>query len=127
MPLVPFLPTLRIYLNWFMLANLGWKGIVMLIGYLFIGVVVYWKCCVGKSIVNRSEHSHNDNDSYKNQNILSNDHCTSPASIMSDLQQPLLGGEDWEESGGDNETGLLNSIYLNDKLSGIEASRGSTE
>jgi len=126
-PLVPFLPALAIYLNWFMLANLGWKGIVMLIGYLFVGVVVYWKCCAGKSIVNSNEHSHDDNDSYKNRNILPSDRCTSPPSIRSDLQQSLLEGEDWEESGGDNETGLLNSIYLNDELSEIEANRGSTE
>lgn len=117
-PWVPFLPALGIYLNWFMLANLGWKGIVMLIGYLFVGVVLYWKCCVGKSIVNSNE-PHEENESYKNRNILPSERCTSP--LRSDLQQTLLGEEDWEE--GEHETGLLNNVYLKDELSEIETSR----
>jgi APA family basic amino acid/polyamine antiporter len=53
-PLVPYLPTLGIFANWFMIANLEWVGIVMLLGYLFLGVVFYGTFCSGKSLVNSS-------------------------------------------------------------------------
>jgi hypothetical protein len=123
-PLVPFLPALGIYLNWFMLANLGWKGIAMLIGYLFVGVVLYWKCCVGRSLVNSNSEPYDENGGgYKNRNILPSDRSTSPPSARSDLQQTLLGGEDWEEDDGENENGHMNDAYLKDELSEIETSK----
>ena len=122
-PLVPFLPALGIYLNWFMLANLGWKGIAMLIGYLSAGVVLYWKLCAGKSLVNSNEPYDENGESYKNRNILPSDRSTSPPSARSDLQQTLLGGEDWKEDDGENETGRLNYEYLKDELSEIETSK----
>lgn len=125
-PLVPFMPALGIYLNWFMLANLGWKGIVMLIGYLFVGVVLYWKCCVGKSIVNRYE-SDGEVEDYKNRKILPVDCRTSPPSSMMDLQQSLLGEDDWEGSGVTNEAGLTNGVFLTDELSEIETSKRSRD
>ena len=53
-PMVPFLPTLGIFANWFMIANIGWVGITMLLGYLFVGVIVYGTFCSGKSLVNSS-------------------------------------------------------------------------
>jgi APA family basic amino acid/polyamine antiporter len=53
-PWVPFLPTLGIFANWFMIAYIGWVGIVMLLGYLFVGVIVYGSFCSGKSLVNSS-------------------------------------------------------------------------
>ena len=51
-PLVPFLPALGIYANWFMIANIGWVGICMLMGYLFVGVLIYGTFCSGRSLVN---------------------------------------------------------------------------
>ena len=90
-PLVPYLPALGIFMNWFMLANVGWEGIVILICYLFAGVVVYGTFCSGKSIVNESEES--EHRSYKNRNILPGGR-TSPEST---LEQALLGSEDLEE------------------------------
>ncbi|EED87477.1 amino acid transporter, partial [Thalassiosira pseudonana CCMP1335] len=40
-PLVPYLPALGIFANWFMIANVGWVGIVMLVCYLLFGILVY--------------------------------------------------------------------------------------
>jgi len=105
-PLVPFLPALGIYLNWFML------------------VVLYWKCCVGRSLVNSNSEPYDENGGgYKNRNILPSDRSTSPPSARSDLQQTLLGGEDWEEDDGENENGHMNDAYLKDELSEIETSK----
>ncbi|KAL3789120.1 hypothetical protein ACHAWO_012653 [Cyclotella atomus] len=53
-PMVPYLPALGIFANWFMIANIGWVGIVMLSGYLLFGVLVYGTFCSGKSLVNSS-------------------------------------------------------------------------
>ncbi|KAL7530361.1 hypothetical protein ACHAXR_003447 [Thalassiosira sp. AJA248-18] len=118
-PLVPYLPALGIYMNWFMLANVGWQGIVMLIGYLFVGVIMYGTFCSGKSIVNASHESeHRD---YKNQNILPGGRL-SPPSGNPDLQQALLEGEDWEEI-GESKNGQVKD--LNGELSEIEASKRS--
>eukprot|EP00804_Cyclotella_cryptica_P017321 CCRYP_018998-RA/>CCRYP_018998-RA protein AED:0.07 eAED:0.07 QI:727/1/1/1/0/0/5/1114/670 len=50
-PIVPYLPALGIFANWFMIANIGWVGIVMLTGYLAMGVIFYGTCCAGKSLV----------------------------------------------------------------------------
>ena len=95
----------------------------MLIGYLFVGVVLYWKCCVGRSLVNStSEPSDENGGGYKNRNILPCDRSTSPPSARSDLQQTLLGEDDWEEDDGENEI-RLNDIYLKDELSEIETSK----
>lgn len=49
-PFVPYLPSLGIFLNWFMVANVGWEGLVMLVVYLIAGVLVYGTCCSGKSV-----------------------------------------------------------------------------
>jgi hypothetical protein len=124
-PLVPYLPALGIYLNWFMLANLGWKGIAMLVGYLFVGVVLYWKCCAGKSLVNSNEPYEENGGSYKNRNMLPSGRSTSLPPARSDLQQTLLGGEDREEDDGEDETRRLNDVYLKDELSEIETSKGT--
>lgn len=83
-PWVPFLPSFGIYLNWFMLANLGWKGIVMLISYLFVGITLYWRFCVGKSLVNKIRLC-NEDESYKNHNLISNDRCNSTLPTTSGL------------------------------------------
>jgi APA family basic amino acid/polyamine antiporter len=53
-PMVPYLPALGIFANWFMIANIGWVGIVMLSGYLLLGVLVYGTFCSGKRLVNSS-------------------------------------------------------------------------
>jgi hypothetical protein len=53
-PMVPYLPALGIFANWFMISNIGWVGIVMLSAYLLLGVLVYGTFCSGKSLVNSS-------------------------------------------------------------------------
>mmetsp|Transcript_21457 Transcript_21457/g.46621 ORF Transcript_21457/g.46621 Transcript_21457/m.46621 type:complete len:705 (+) Transcript_21457:166-2280(+) len=117
-PLVPYLPSLGIYMNWFMIAHVGWEGIVMLIGYLSIGVLLYGSFCSGKSLVNASYQNHDA--SYNNQNILpSSRRSTSPPSGNQDLQQALLEEEDhWDESHRGE-----NTDYLKNDLSEIEASK----
>mmetsp|Transcript_39614 Transcript_39614/g.69576 ORF Transcript_39614/g.69576 Transcript_39614/m.69576 type:complete len:705 (+) Transcript_39614:110-2224(+) len=117
-PLVPYLPALGIYMNWFMLANVGWKGIVMLIGYLLIGVVVYGTCCSGKSLVNAPYGSSEDD-------ILPGGRRLSPPTGNQGLQQALLEGEeDWEENTGEDNTNGR-SRDMKGELSEIEASPAS--
>ncbi|KAL7484699.1 hypothetical protein ACHAW6_010351 [Cyclotella cf. meneghiniana] len=50
-PMVPYLQALGIFANWFMIANIGWVGIVMLMGYLIMGVITYGTFCSGRSLV----------------------------------------------------------------------------
>lgn len=69
-----------------------------------------------------SEPSDENGGGYKNRNLLSSDRSTSPPSARSDLQQTLLGEDDWEEDDGENEI-RLNDIYLKDELSEIETSK----
>ncbi|KAL7470231.1 hypothetical protein ACHAXS_010473 [Conticribra weissflogii] len=40
-PLVPYLPAFGIFLNSFMMAHIHWVGLIMLLGYLSLGVVGY--------------------------------------------------------------------------------------
>jgi len=105
-PLVPFLPALGVYMNWFMLTSIGLKGMVMLAGYLFVGVFAYGAFCTGKSIVNAPQEAQEDLD-YKSRNILPPGRSGSPPTGNPDLQQALLEGEDWEGDKGEdsNERG----------------------
>jgi len=114
-PFVPYLPTLAIYMNWFMLANLGWKGIVMLIGYLLVGVIMYGTCCSGRSLVYSWYNNNDDNFTdinYKSQNMLPG--RLSPPMGNPDLQQALLeddiedvGEENWKENTTNGQNGDL--------------------
>ena len=114
-PLVPWLPALGIYMNWFMLANVGWVGIVMLIGYLFLGVFMYGAFCSGKSIVTSNE---NDDGQYKNQSILPSGRL-SPTLANPDLQQALLEDDnDGWDGGREGRSGNLRK-----DLSEIETSK----
>ena len=115
-PLVPWLPALGVYLNWFMLAHVGWVGIVMLIGYLFVGVFLYGVFWQGKSIVNAT--SDDSNGHYKHQNILPTSGRLSPTLGNSDLQQALLEDESWDGDGGGRTNGDLKK-----DLSEIETSK----
>ena len=114
-PLVPFLPALGIYMNWFMIANVGWKGMVMLIGYLIIGVTLYGSFCSGKSILNTNYH--NDRES---QNILPG--RSSPPTENSALQQALLEDEDLDHT---TQTSNRHNGDLKGDLSEIEQTRKS--
>jgi len=96
-PLVPYLPALGIYMNWFMLANVGWKGILMLSGYLFIGIVVYGTCCSGKSLVNSPYENHREVEDYKDQNMLPGGGRLSPPTGNPGLQEALLESEREDE------------------------------
>ena len=90
-PLVPYLPALGIFCNWFMVANVGWQGIVMLLVYLLLGVAIYGGFCSGKSLTCEYENS----DSYTTSLLPGR---TSPtSSINSPLQETLLPGGEWED------------------------------
>lgn len=97
-PLVPYLPALGIFANWFMLANVGWQGIVMLVVYLLLGVVMYGGFCSGRSLTSEYEN----NDCSYNNNLLPG--RISPteidnSSVGSPLQEALLpGGERGNET-----------------------------
>ncbi|KAL7544908.1 hypothetical protein ACHAWF_008274 [Thalassiosira exigua] len=112
-PLVPFLPALGIYMNWFMLAHVGWKGIAMLVGYLLLGVLAYGTFCSGKSIITASDDI---DEGYRDRNMLTG--RTSPTGGNQYLHQALL-EEDWEEErGGRNgrERGLREDLSEIEKV-----------
>ena len=92
-----------------MLANVGWVGIVMLIGYLFLGVFMYCAFCSSNE---------NDDGQYKNQSILPSGRL-SPTLANPDLQQALLEDDDegWE-GGREGRSGNLRK-----DLSEIETSK----
>ena len=50
-PLVPYLPSLAIYANGFMIAHVGWQGLAMLAAYLAVGVAAYLIFGSGRSLV----------------------------------------------------------------------------
>ena len=58
-PFVPYLPAFGIFLNSFMMAHIHWVGLVMLAGYLFIGITGYAFICSKRKKVNSRE---NDNE-----------------------------------------------------------------
>lgn len=70
-PFVPYLPALGIYANWFLMAHIGWVGMVMLVGYVLFGVILYAAISLGKSFLEHGK-------------------CNS----VSDLQEALLEGND---------------------------------
>ena len=91
-PLVPYLPALGIYANWFMLANVGWQGIVMLVVYLLLGVVMYGGLCSGKSLT--SEYESNDS---THTSLLPDRSSPTSSIVSSPLQEALLPGGEWED------------------------------
>jgi basic amino acid/polyamine antiporter, APA family len=48
-PLVPFLPLLGIFLNWYLIAQLDWSGIVLLLLFLAVISMMYFGCVSGSS------------------------------------------------------------------------------
>ena len=48
-PLVPYLPAIGIYVNWFLMAHIGWIGMVLLVSYVLVGVILYEVVSLGKS------------------------------------------------------------------------------
>jgi len=110
-PLVPFLPALGIFANWFMLANVGWQGIVMLVVYLLLGVLMYGGFCSGRSLTSEYESS---DSSYTN--LLPGRSSPTSSVVSSPLQEALLPGGEWE----DETSGRRN---LNRDLSEIETSK----
>lgn len=118
-PLVPYLPALGIYMNWFMLANVGWEGIVLLVGYLTVGVAAYGTCCAGKSLVNSSDN--HEEVHYKNQNIApGGGGGLGLPTGNPDLQQALLDENDsWRSNDGEHG----GAQDLEEDLSEIETSK----
>ena len=76
-PLVPFLPALGIFLNWFMIAHVDWKGIVLLFGYLLLGVAGYATCAMGQSVVATSASLADPNNSINQKNVEASSWITS--------------------------------------------------
>ena len=91
-PLVPYLPALGIFANWFMLANIGWQGIVMLLIYLLLGVAMYGGFCSGRSLTSEYE----SNDGSYNSMLPGRISPTDTLSVGSPLQEALLPGGEWE-------------------------------
>lgn len=56
-PLVPYLPALGIFVNWFMMAGIGWVGMVMLVGYVLVGIILYAVISAGKNIGTETRNS----------------------------------------------------------------------
>lgn len=110
-PLVPYLPALGIFANWFMLAHVGWQGIVMLLVYLFLGVLIYGGICSGKSLT--CEHQTNDG-SFTN---LLPGRISPISSATSPLQDSLLHDREWEDEEKNKRRNL------NRDLSEIETSK----
>ena len=115
-PLVPYLPALGIFANWFMLANIGWEGIAMLVAYLFLGVIMYGGFCSGTSLTTEYE-----SDSSSFTNILP-DRSSPNSSVGSPLQEALLPGGEWEDEADDN---LVEDIQRG--LSEIETSKATRD
>ncbi|KAL9182585.1 LOW QUALITY PROTEIN: hypothetical protein ACHAXT_013237 [Thalassiosira profunda] len=118
-PFVPYLPALGIYSNWFMLANVGWQGLVMPVGYLFVGILLYGTFCTGKSVVNGA--CEFEDGSYRYRRNLLTDGRKSPTSGTSALQQALLEDQQWEDSNRRLKDGQ--GPNMKEELSEIEASK----
>lgn len=112
-PLVPYLPALGIFANWFMIANVGWVGIVMLVCYLLFGILVYGTFCSGKSLVTTTGAS--GVPSYMNDNLQGR---LSPSGSGGGLCEALLGAE-WEDE-NEAEKNVGDGRDIKKELSGIE-------
>lgn len=50
-PLVPYLPALGIYVNWFLMAHIGLTGMVLLVAYVLVGLIIlYGMLSLGNSV-----------------------------------------------------------------------------
>ena len=88
-PLVPYLPSLAIYANGFMIAHVGWQGLAMLATYLAVGVTGYLLFGSGRSLVSSppDERQHED------------------GRIASSLQEAFLeDGDEGRQGGGSSNT-----------------------
>ena len=113
-PLVPYLPALAIFANWFMLASVGWQGIVMLVVYLILGVVMYGGFCSGRSLTSEYE---SNGCSYNNNNLLPGRISpTDNSSVSSPLQEALLPGGEWEHQTNNRLMRDLSQIETNKKV-----------
>lgn len=79
---VPFLPALGIFVNWFLMAHIGWIGLTMLVGYVVVGVILYGAISSRKNRITETKGNERDT-------ILNN-------RSVSDLQQALLEGGDMD-------------------------------
>ena len=117
-PFVPYLPALGIYMNWFMLANVGWQGIALLIVYLLVGVTAYGVFSSGKSVLHTS-YEQDRNGSDDGDRHPSEGGSLHQLAANQDLQQALL-EEDCEGRNNREADAILRSRGLEEKLSEIE-------
>jgi len=113
-PLVPYLPSLGIFLNWFMVANIGWIGIAMLAAYLLGGILLYGAICSGKSECTEANISATLN--YQGHEIL-------PESANEDLREALLLKVDDHDEQIEENDSIENNLAKD--LSEIETSKSS--
>eukprot|EP00536_Pseudo-nitzschia_multiseries_P016138 jgi/Psemu1/328140/estExt_fgenesh1_pg.C_10280001 len=50
-PMCPFLPLVGIYLNWYLISQLEWSGMILLLVFLVVISGLYWACISGKPSV----------------------------------------------------------------------------
>lgn len=113
-PLVPYLPSLGIFLNWFMVANIGWIGIAMLAVYLLGGLFLYGAFCSGKS--GCTEANINTTLNYQGHEIL-------PESANENLREALLPEVDNHNEQFEEKRQHQNNLAK--ELSEIETSKSS--
>ena len=44
-PWVPVIPCVGIFINWYLIAQLEWTGLLLLVAYLGITAILYFTCC----------------------------------------------------------------------------------
>ncbi|KAI2498658.1 Amino acid permease [Fragilaria crotonensis] len=53
-PCVPLIPLLGIFINWYLISQLEWTGLLLLVAYLGMTTVLYFTCCANNSNSNHS-------------------------------------------------------------------------
>lgn len=76
-PLVPYLPALGIYVNWFLMAHIGWVGMVMLVGYVLGGVILYGAISSGRRLDSMRKSEESTDVSDLQEELLMEDHTNS--------------------------------------------------
>jgi hypothetical protein len=76
-PLVPYLPALGIYVNWFLMAHIGWVGMVMLVGYVLGGVILYGAISSGRRLDSMWKSEESTDVSDLQEELLMEDHTNS--------------------------------------------------
>lgn len=77
-PWVPYLPCIGMAVNWYLIAQLDWKGVLMLLLYLGATTLVYMFGCAPHSV----GHNKNWNSQHSYRTIVAAEHDGEPATIV---------------------------------------------